>query len=237
MKTEMKVFAITPTGLRPQGLALLAEYINAQTYTGNMTWIVVDDCDPETRIPTMRKGIQVVSIRPDWRWKPGMNTHAANMSAGLDIVPEEATLFCWEDDDIYLPDYIVTMLAAIKNHELIGERDSRYYNVATGKFRVLKGNYHASLASTVCRGDALKALKELCATKIQKMLDVTLWKTFEGKKKLLSTHNVVGIKGLPGRAGIGIGHRSHFGSIDIDNTLRRWAGDYADNYSVFRRAA
>ena len=233
----MTLYAITPTGQRPEGLALLAEYLNSQTYRGPLTWVVVDDCDPPTRIPQVREGIQLVNIRPDWRWHQGMNTQAASMSAGLDVIPPDSTLFILEDDDIYLPDYIETMLAAISESELIGEIDSRYYNVATGKWRVLKGKFHASFASTVCRGKALGELKTLCAAGPQKMLDVMLWKTFKGKKKLLADHNVIGIKGLPGRAGIGIGHRRQFGSVDIDDTLRLWAGDYADNYRIFRRAA
>ncbi len=231
------LYCLTPTGMRPEGMALLGEYLNAQTYAGTLTWVIVDDCDPETRVPKMRDLFHVKHIRPDWRWKPRMNTQVACMKAGLEHVPDDATLLILEDDDAYLPDYISCMLNAIANAELVGERDSRYYNVATGKWRVLKGKYHSSLASTVCRGAALKKLRELCASGIKKMLDVTLWKTFQGKKELLSDHNVVGIKGLPGRAGVGIGHRSHFGSVDIDDVLGLWAGEYAENYRIFLRSS
>jgi hypothetical protein len=229
------IYAVTPTGSRPEGMALLGEYINAQNYRGDITWIVVDDCDPATPLPTMRKGIDVVSIRPNWRWKPGDNTQVKSMAAGLDLVPEDATLFIFEDDDIYLPNYVTTMLA--QSAELVGERDARYYNVASGQWRVLRGKFHASLASTVCSGSALTLLKKLCASGMKKMLDVNLWKTFDGSKMLLSEHNVVGIKGLPGRPGIGVGHRRNFGSVDIDDRLRVWAKDYADNYEIFREAA
>jgi hypothetical protein len=233
----MNVYALTPTGLRPEGMALLGEYLAAQTYSGALVWVIVDDCDPETRVPSMPSNIEVVRTRPSWRWQRGMNTQVQSMSFGLREVPDDAVLFVLEDDDIYLPNYIDTMLNAIENHDLIGEIDSRYYNVATGNWRVLKGRFHASLAATVCCGDGLAALREICASKIDRMLDVKLWKTFEGNKQLLTDQNVVGIKGLPGRPGIGVGHRDHFGSVDIDDTLRRWAGDYADNYQVFRRAA
>lgn len=231
----MKIYAISPTGGRPEGFALLCEYINAQTYQGDMTFIIVDDCEPATYIPKMRDGIDVIVIRPEWRWKPGMNTQAQSMAAALSEVPDKAICFTLEDDDTYLPGYIETMLNAIEDYELIGERDSRYYNVATGKHRTLKGTYHASLASTVCRGSALVALRGLCETGLKKMLDVTLWRTFKGKKKLVGSNNVIGIKGMPGRAGIGIGHRDHFGSVDVDNTLTMWAGEYAGNYDIFRR--
>ena len=233
----MNICALTPTGNRPEGLALLGEYINAQSYAHAFRWIIVDDCDPATRIPFMRTGIDVEVVRPDWRWRPGMNTQAASMATGLVLVPDDATLFVLEDDDVYLPDYMITMREAIACAELIGEKDARYYNVTTRRWRVLPGRVHSSMASTVVRGAALTLLKGLCANGMTKMLDLNLWKTFGGNKMLLSAHNVIGIKGLPGRAGIGIGHRASFGMIDKDNTLKLWVGDYADNYDIFKAAA
>ena len=232
----LNVYAITPTGARPEGLALLGEYINAQNYCGKLTWVVVDDCDPVTRMPKMRAGIRTITIDPDWVWRPGMNTQAACMTAGLARVPDDAILFNLEDDDIYLPNHFDNMLEVMTRAELAGERDSRYYNVKTGKWRVLKGTIHASMASTVCRGQALQDLKKLCASGMRKMLDVNLWRNFKGPKMLLDSHNVVGIKGLPGRPGIGVGHRNNFGSVDIDDRLVMWAAQYADNYHIFREA-
>lgn len=231
----MNIYALTPTGMRPEGLALLGEYLNAQTYRGPLTWVIVDDCDPATRIPTMREGIRVLFEYPVWTWRPGMNTQSACMWEGLGHVPDDATLFVLEDDDVYLPNYMNAMLA--QSAELIGERDARYYNVASNRWRVLPGKVHSSLASTVCRGQALQLLRDICKNVNQTRLDFNLWKTFDGPKMLLSEHNVVGIKGLPGRPGIGVGHRKSFGSVDIDNRLRQWIGDYANNYEIFRAAA
>jgi len=230
----VSIYALTPTGMRPEGLALLGEYLNEQTYDGPLTWIVVDDCDPGSRIPRMREGIDPLAVRPGWRWKPGQNTQAACMREGLKKVPDSATLLILEDDDVYLPEYIETMLGALADYELIGERISRYYNIQTSKFRVLPGKVHASLAATVCCGSALALLKTLCATDVRKPIDFALWRSFQGRKKLLDTQNVVGIKGLPGRPGIGVGHRRHFGSPDNSDTLRMWAGNYADNYERLR---
>ena len=233
----MNVYVLTPTGARPEGLALLGEYLNAQTYEGPLTWVVVDDCDPATRIPTMRQGVDIIVVRPDWRWAPGMNTQAACMGRGLKEVPEDAVLFVMEDDDAYLPLYIATMLRAIENKELVGEADARYYNVVTDHWRVLKGKIHSSMASTVCRGKALALLKTLCNGSVCRMLDFTLWRQFTGDKWLILTHNVVGIKGLPGRPGIGVGHRRNFGTMDAGNVLEGWINGYADNYCIFRGAA
>lgn len=230
----MNIYAITPTGNRPEGLALLAEYLNAQTYAGPLTWIIVDDCLPLTGSPNTREGIQVRRIFPRWTWAPGQNTQASCMDRALDEVPDDAVLFVLEDDDILLPGYIETMLDALGDNDLIGERDSRYYNVATRRWRTLPGTTHASMASTVCRGDALELLRKICSSGASRGLDVTLWQRFKGGKRLLDTQNVVGIKGLPGRPGIGVGHRARFGVPDTGDKLREWAGDYADNYAIFR---
>ena len=232
----MNVYALTPTGSRSEGLALLGEYIDAQTYQGRLTWIIVDDCDPATRIPKVRAGIEVIVMRPEWRWNQGMNTQVGCLRAGLLEVPEEAVLFIIEDDDIYLPAYMETSLAAIESAEIVGEIDSRYYNIATEHWSILKGRFHSSLAATACRGGALKLLRELCDSNIRKMLDFKLWKQFTGSKRLMLSHNVVGIKGLPGRPGIGVGHRRNFGTQDSVHQLKKWAGEYADNYGIFRGA-
>ena len=232
----MRIYALTPTGARPEGLALLGEYINAQTYRGPLTWVVVDDCTPTSRIPRVRDGVDVIRVLPAWQWQPGTSTQAASMAAGLKEIPDDVILFILEDDDVYLPGYMDTMLEAMGVLYLAGERDARYYNVTTGRWRVIPGKIHSSMASTVCRGGALALLRALCKSGLGRMLDVNLWKQFTGSKKLMATHNVVGIKGLPGRPGIGVGHRRRFGVADTTGTLRAWVGDYVDNYNIFRGA-
>lgn len=233
----MNVVALTPTGNRPEGLALLGEYLNAQTYDGPMTWIVVDDCDPETRVPAVRDGIEIYIVRPPWRWRPGMNTQARALRAGLEMVPETSALFVLEDDDIYLPMTLLDGLRALQTHDLVGERTSRYYNVSSRRWRALRGKIHASLASTAMKGAAIEHFRAICSNGQKTMLDVNLWKSFDGSKRLLDSANVVGIKGLPGRPGIGIGHRRRFGAPDDGSKLREWAGDYAAYYDIFKEAA
>lgn len=223
------IYFLTPTGARPEGLALLGEYLNAQSYQGPAKWIVVDDCDPATPIPETRFETEVV--RPDWRWEPGMNTQAACMLAGLDRIPSDAVVFVVEDDDCYLPEYVETMLKALEVFELVGETSARYYNVATRRHKVMKTPNHSSLASTAVRGT--DALRKACETR-PKFIDISLWRGFTGRKTLLDTHNVIGIKGLPGRQGIGVGHKPTFGEPDTTDVLQQWCGEYANNYEAFR---
>jgi hypothetical protein len=141
-----------------------------------------------------------------------------------------------EDDDVYLPRYMETMLAELTTVEAVGERVSRYYNIASSRYRTLPGTHHASLAATGVQGTGLQALTETCRVSGQR-IDVRFWRGFTGIKKFLETSNVVGIKGLPGRPGIGVGHRDNFGTPDTRNVLESWIGDYASNYEMFRRAA
>lgn len=231
------IYFLTPTGARHEGMALLAEYVNAQTYTGPAHWLLVDDCDPATRTPQVRAGIEVEIIRPDWRWQRGMNTQSQSLAAGLARIPEGATVIVLEDDDLYLPPHIENMLAALETADLVGEQTSLYYNVVTQRCRPMPGKYHASLAATACKGDATELLRQVCE-RGSRRIDMDVWREYEGAKRLLSTTNVVGIKGLPGRAGIGVGHRNGFGTPDPGGQqLIDWVGpELAANYDIFREA-
>jgi len=174
-------------------------------------------------------------VRPSWRWVPGMNTQAASLRAGLDRVPNDATLLVMEDDDVYLPGHVANMVNALQLAEATGERVARYYHVGAGRYRVLPSRHHASLAATGVRRTGLNAFRNVC-TGTKNRIDITFWQTFAGIKQFLDTGNVVGIKGLPGRPGIGVGHRRNFGKPDDGTKLREWIGDLADNYETFREA-
>jgi hypothetical protein len=218
---------ITPSGGRPEALAMLAQYLNAQTVR-EFCWIICDDCDPESPVPLMRAGIAVTVIRPRWRWQPGMNTHAASL---LELIGKanDPVVHC-EDDDVYLPEHLETMAAALESAELVGQRVSYYWNAATRRYKAIPGSRHASLGASAMRGRAVRLLASICARQ-QTRLDIDLWTAFVGDRKLLDTCTAVGIKGLPGRGGIGIGHRPTFGDPDPDGRmLRELIGPYAEAY-------
>lgn len=228
---------LTPTGGRPEGLGLLGQYLAEQTWRGPVRWIVVDDCDPATGSFATDCGVEVEVVRPAWRWTEGQNTQAASMAAGLARVPHDATLLVMEDDDAYLPAHIETLVdALLDGMELVGERTARYYNVATMRWKVIPSSRHASLAATACRGAALQLLRAVCAAGSRR-IDLDLWYGFVGHRALVDAANVVGIKGLPGRGGIGVGHRADFGDPDPSGqVLAEWLGaERAEAYRAFRR--
>lgn len=221
------IYFLTPTGGRPQGLSLLGEYVNSQTYQGKATWLIVDDCDPASFTPVSR--FEVNHIRPSWRWRSGQNTQGKCLLEGIKHVPADAKLLILEDDDCYLPDYVQNMVDALDNYDVVGERVSRYYNVKTHRYKEMAGRgLHASLMCTAMKGTALPIFKAVCERGTR--IDMNLWQLFKGDKKILESHNTIGIKGLPGREGIGVGHRSHFGEPDNGSVLKEWVGDYAANY-------
>jgi len=201
-----------------------------QDYAGPVRWIVVDDGPEPQPVTFERQGWTVVVIRPAPFWQPGENTQARNLLCGLQAVEASASLVIVEDDDYYARDWLTTAADQLSRAELVGECGARYYNLRTRRARYLGNNAHASLCSTAMRGAAIESFREACSNAPQ-FIDLELWRSHKSKQ-LFSGERVVGIKGLPGRAGIGIGHSARFaGSQDpLGRILRGWIGDDADTY-------
>lgn len=221
---------LTATGGRPSAFALLEKMMLAQTYAGPVRWIIVDDVHPAQPITFEREGWELDVIYPDPLWKPGDNTQARNLLAGLEVVPADAKLVVVEDDDFYSPDWLETVDKWLERAELVGECEARYYNVATKQGRKLHNRNHASLCSTAMRGNAIKTFRAVCKTAV-KFIDIELWRQTRSRM-LFTGSRVTGIKGMPGRGGIGMGHKRDFrGQHDPDGKLlRAWIGANAGWY-------
>lgn len=221
---------ITATGGRPDAWALCERWMARQDYTGPVTWIIVDDGPQPQPVAFQRDGWQVVVIRPSPLWRPGQNTQARNLLKGLDAAGPDARVVIIEDDDWYSPNWLSLAAAGLEQAELVGEPMARYYNVATRAGQQLNNVAHASLCSTAVRGLALARLAEVCR-KSPAFIDLQLWRSFCGARVLLGSRSVVGIKGLPGREGIGVGHAASFGRPDPGGELlRQWLGTDAEVY-------
>jgi hypothetical protein len=223
----MGVTVITCTGGRPEAFALLEKFMARQTYAGDIQWLVVDDCEPATRC-TMGQTV----IRPEHRWSPGQNTQALNLLAALPHVTQDKVFFV-EDDDFVPSDYLARMSVLFDSNptwDVFGERPARYYNVASRACRQLRNRTHASLCQTAIRKECLSEFAKMCRQNL-KFIDIKLWEC----GGVFIDPTVVGIKGMPGRPGIGMGHRPHAGwTPDPDLAqLRAWIGDDADLYEGF----
>lgn len=222
---------LTPTGARPEAFALCARWMARQTYRGAVRWIVVDDGPEPLSVPDMPENIAVEVVRPEPFWREGQNTQARNLLAGLAVVRDGIPLVIFEDDDWYADDWLDHCAEQLKRAELVGECRARYYNVATNRGRQLRNERHASLCSTAMRGKAIQTFRKACQRR-PKFIDLELWRTHRSRF-LFGGHRVVGIKGLPGRGGIGMGHSKDFaGQSDTDHALlREWVGDDAEVYA------
>lgn len=222
---------LTATGMRPEAWALCERWMMRQTYIGPVRWIIVDDGQDMQRITFEREGWALVQMRPQPFWTPGQNTQARNLLIGLTAVEREHPVIVVEDDDWYAPDWLAHCDAHLVKADLVGEVRARYYNVERHVGRRMNNRTHSSLCSTAARGAALDAFWNACRSS-SKFIDICLWQSFGGRKSLFGGDRVCGIKGLPGRDGIGCGHRRTFsGSLDkCGRLLYQWIGDDAGAY-------
>lgn len=193
---------LTPTGARPEAFAKCVEWMQAQDYAKPVRWVIVDDGPQAMPTPAI-DGWEIVHLRPEPYWQAGQNTQARNILAGLNHVTDRVVIV--EDDDQYAPWWLSQCDAWLDDDDLVGEGQSVYFNIRTKTEKKLTNGRHASLCQTALKGNAIEALRQVC--KLHKSsIDVRLWSTYNGK---LYPYNkgVVGLKGYPGRPGIGIGHR------------------------------
>lgn len=227
---------ITCTGHRPEAFALCIQYMVSQTYKEPLQWIVVtDDGKGGDLVPLFKllpKNITPELYNAQENWRPGVNTHKFNMEQALDKIKGDRILFI-EDDDYYHPRYIETMNTLLDVADIAGEANASYYNIKIPGWRRMQNYNQASLAQTGIKVALLPALK--AAMKMDGNIDGNLWELThkQGVKGLLVTdYNLcIGMKGLPGRPGIGIGHsfKDYLPDPNL-SILRKWLGDSALPY-------
>lgn len=204
---------VTPTGARPEAFGLCCEWMRRQDYRGKVRWIIVDD-GPEPIQPPRIPGWHLIHVRPSPLWD-GQNTQARNILSGLKIADGRIAII--EDDDYYAPHYLTTIMNWLDHHDLVGEMDSHYYHLPTKTGKVYRANGHASLCSTAMKGEPVETLKALCEAKANN-LDWNLWQRHKGA--LYPWQGlVVGMKGLPGRPGIGVGHKRIGAPVNLSDWI------------------
>lgn len=215
----MAISVITPTGCRPACLDLCEKWLKRQTYRA-FEWIVVDDGEPYSRAD---------AIHPEPAWREGENTLGRNLRAGIEAARHDRIAIV-EDDDWYAPEYLETINAWLDEHDAVGEGQSRYFNIRSGIAKEFEGTKHASLNATAIRGDSARAALTQASRAVN--IDLEFWRIVEGGKVYPYQGLVVGIKGMPGRPGIGVGHRMT--GTDSPEKLAQWIGKDADLYASFR---
>lgn len=230
---------ITPTGARPQQIALCARLMQRQLYCGPVCWVIVDDAEPSTTddiLPGFRDNWQIIKVRPQPFWQPGQNTQARNLAAGLNALLKNydrasiEAIYIIEDDDYYKPNYLQEMRKRIEGYTLAGEINTIYYNLRLRRWIVNRNDRWSSLFQTVFTLPALPAFVKCLP---DRFIDYALFLQYTGKVNLFRANNLaIGIKGQPGRAGIGAGHGfiAHMLADPDGDKLRELIGEDAKLY-------
>lgn len=202
---------ITPTGGRPNQIALCHFFMKRQTYPGKVAWIIVDDCEVHTTdgIANDKENWNIIKVYPTPPWRQGQNTQGRNIASGINTLlanygsEEIEGIFIIEDDDYYKPMYLERMVLRLPGLQAVGELNTIYYNVFYRTYFTNSNTGHSSLFQTAF---TMEALPIFISSLDQRFIDATFW-TRLNRVNLFNEGNLsVGIKGQPGRYGIGAGH-------------------------------
>lgn len=226
---------ITPTADQPTGIALCERFIARQTLPiADMQWIVVDDGDKPATLTMDQQHVR----RPREHDCKGYESLCRNLLAAIPHVRGDIVA-CVEHDDWYAADHLEVTIAALlagKYSLLAGDNTQRYYNVAHRCHRLFS-NTGASLCQTAMRAEALPLFESTirsCLDRKTYGIDTNFWRSVpQTRWALTGRMTCIGIKGLPGRPGLGIGHRPDRGWTPDPSLaqLREWIGEDADLYS------
>lgn len=226
----MRISVLTPTADRPIAFALAERYMRRQTMQP-FEWIVADGGAVPT--PCTMGQIHVYDLRP-----PGAGNFANNLLNGLARATGDVLLLL-EDDDHYAATHIERMAAVAQRFPLIGAEDKQhYYNVAHRCWRTFN-NTGASMCQTAIRRELWPAFEKVirtCMAANRFGIDTTFWRSVpRAQWGLVGAMTVLGIKGLPGLAGLGVGHRPGAGWTQDPELvkLRAWIGEDAETYAPF----
>jgi len=236
---------ITPTGDRKISFNLTIKYMIQQQILADMPvqWIVVDDgLTPETQeVLQLNNGylsafhFKYIRRDPNIEKETGKNSPrslAANLLTAIPYVKGDF-IFVIEDDDWYSPLYLHDGVTKLEENHIAGSIWQCYYNLEQLTFKVMK-NKGSSLCSTCFRMDLLPLFKKVCITCYDanfKGIDYSFWLVAKqsGVNYFIDeAHNYlcVGMKSLPGRKGIGIGHEGRrFYPDPTAKKLREWVGE------------
>jgi hypothetical protein len=208
-------------------------------------WILVDDGETPARIAGGARPLTHLR-RAREPTATGAQSLCRNLLTALDHLatwptPPTYILFA-EDDDWYAPTYISALLTQLAQPGILlaGDDTQRYYHVGLRRHRTY-ANKGASLCQT---GMHSSLLPSFAATVRQCLLfgtygvDGHFWAAQPPATTLLTpTLTTVGIKGLPGRHGLGVGHRLEIvrkWTPDPELAmLRRWIGDDVAQYAQY----
>jgi GT2 family glycosyltransferase len=222
------ITCVTCTGDRSLAFTLCAIWMKDQTVQPDQ-WLIVDD----GKIPMGSLGAVVIPQNCEYiRREPTTKDPLHTMTINLQLALSKATgdkIIIIEDDEYYSPKYVEEMSKKLDEYDLVGIGKSKYYNMQGFKYYQHNGVAfadHASLAQTAFN-------KSLIPSILKKMngdqfIDVRIWQGLRGNSNIFVDDKqslYVGIKGMPGRKGIGSGHNINMEGYKDDKNkavLKEW---------------
>jgi glycosyltransferase involved in cell wall biosynthesis len=223
----MRLSIITPTCDQPLGMMLAERYVARQTLQPD-EWIVADD----GIVPARLEAGQTHIVRK--RVYEGGQSLAGNMLAALERATGDVIVVI-EHDDWYAPNHLELCAERLLKAQATGCGWQRYYNVHHKCHRLMK-NRGSALCNTAFRRGLLPRMQEMAHKAFRERqigLDRMFWDSLRPDIcDIHDQHSVVGIKGLPGRPGLGLGHRpdDRWTADPRMETLRQWIGEDVENY-------
>lgn len=229
------ILLVTVTGWRPKAFEICEKLIARQTYPRDrIDWVVVNDDNGKTACT-----LNQAKFNSSLIWQPGYNTQRINWMTALPYIDASNAkhIFAIEDDDYLSPTYLDKYVRLLQDFDIVGEGNIKYYNLPTKTCKEI-GNYeHTSLAATGFNRSLLPLFKKALHSG-EPYFDLKLWEYAkeEGVGSLIFCNKnlSVGMKGLPGRPGIGLGHRpAGWDSDPFGKKLMDWCGDGWKLYEEF----
>jgi len=216
LPTDFRITCITPTGDRPLAFALCQQWMKHQAQKPGQ-WIVVDDGKVPTMLDEAFKIHDFIKyVRREPRPDDPQHTLSLNLAAALPFIAGDKIIIM-EDDDYYAPEYIAEVARKLDQHEVVGITQAKYYHLPTGGYHIHQNASHCSLSETAFRNSFLPEFIEILHDNDELVpphpagtaVDLRIWRKVGNRGYRFNDNEkplYLGIKGLPGRTGIGIGH-------------------------------
>lgn len=226
---------VTVTGHRQEAFNLCEMWYEKQTYPKDkINWIVVNDDNGKTKCTKNQ-----TKINSPLLWKKGYNTQRINwMYAFAPLIESKAEyVFCWEDDDYYSSTYLEEYVYLLQKFDLVGEGNAKYYYIPMHVYKEIHNYEHTSLAALAFSKKILP-LFEKALHSGEPFFDLKFWqyaKEESVNSLIFANKNLsVGIKGIPGRPGIGLGHRPDGWESDpFGKKLMEWIPTDWESYKQY----
>ena len=238
----MTLTIVTTTRDRPLCFGILEGIISRQTLQPDQWLVVNDGLEPYS----YRRGQEVVRRRPKKTMKRADGKKVdeisilANWQTAFPKIKGEKVAVV-EDDDWYHPAYLETVSKLLDEYDVVGVANDYYFKLASRRYKMMYNLNHASLAATAFRSSALfavqRAVNVLAVNNRSVFVDMYLWAEAEGmhglKVKLVPNRATdgrayhVGMKQMPGAAGLGQGHTDQGTPDPAWSQLTAWIGPEA----------